>query len=350
MRALEDRTVQELAPVFPSLSEFAVEVSGTRVAGDRYRFHYAVRALLERFAARRPVLLALDDVHWADPASLDVIAHLLRRFRGPLLVALAFRQTPARLAGALEEATRTGFATRLDLRPLTFREAQALIDPRAGQRDATALYRESGGNPFYLEALVRGRPRALLAWLSPSRRPSPGSCRPPWWLRSTTSSAGSSLTPGSCSTPPRSWESPSKRRWPQRSPTEASGTLAALDVLLEADIIRPTPTPARFRFRHPIVRRAVYDGMRPGWRLGAHARAAAALIAAHAPASTCAHHVERSAIVGDEDAIAFLVMAARESAPRAPLTAGRSCSRRSACWPRTPIPSGALLSWRLPPR
>jgi predicted ATPase len=62
--------------------------------------------VLERFAARQPVLLALDDVHWADPASFDVIAHLLRRFRGPLLVALAFRQTPARLASALDGSFR----------------------------------------------------------------------------------------------------------------------------------------------------------------------------------------------------------------------------------------------------
>ena len=134
-------------------------MSGSRVAADRYRFHYAVRAVLERFAARQPVLLALDDVHWADPASFDVIAHLLRRFRGPLLVALAFRQTPARLASALEEATRTGLATRLDLGPLSLGEAQALIDPELDSATRAALYRESGGNPFYLQALVR-RPAA----------------------------------------------------------------------------------------------------------------------------------------------------------------------------------------------
>ena len=76
-------------------------------------------------------------------------------------MALAFRQTPARLASALEEATRTGFATRLDLGPLSLGEAQALIDPEMDSTTRAALYRESGGNPFYLQALVRGRPRAL---------------------------------------------------------------------------------------------------------------------------------------------------------------------------------------------
>ena len=100
-------------------------------------------------------------------------------------------------------------------------------------------------------------------------------------------------------------------------------TLEALDQLVAADIVRATATPGRFRFRHPIVRRAVYDGIPSGWRLSAHARAAGALIASRAPASTSAHHVERSAMPGDELAVAVLVEAARGAAPRAPLGAGR---------------------------
>jgi ATP/maltotriose-dependent transcriptional regulator MalT len=103
---------------------------------------------------------------------------------------------------------------------------------------------------------------------------------------------------------------------------DVTQVLAALDELLEFDFIRPTDVPRRFRFRHPIVRRAVYDGMPAGWQLGAHARAAAALAQAGAPATARAHHVERSATVGDEQAIALLVDAGRAAAPRAPETAG----------------------------
>ncbi len=317
IRAMEDATVQELAPVFPSLSAFAAEAHGPRVAGDRYRFHYAVRALLERLAARRPVLLALDDVHWADPASLDVVAHLLRRFRGPLLMALAFRQTPTRLAAALAEATRPGFGTRLDLAPLTSREAQALIDPKLDSATRTALYRESGGNPFYLEALVRAPPRELLSSVA-SEQPTEPRELPPAVAAAINDELGRiepdpRVVLDAAAIVGESFEASLAAAIAERS---SAATLAALDDLLEADIIRPTPTPNRFRFRHPIVRRAVYDAVRPGWRLGAHARAAAALIAAHAPASTCAHHVERSGIVGDEHAIALLVDAARAAAPR----------------------------------
>ena len=45
---------------------------------------------------------------------------------------------------------------------------------------------------------------------------------------------------------------------------EALGTL---DELLHADLVRPTEVPRRFRFRHPLIRRAVYDAAPAGWRL-----------------------------------------------------------------------------------
>ena len=87
-----------------------------------------------------------------------MIAHLLRRFRGPLLTALAVRHTPSSLAGLLEEAIRAGEGARLDLGPLSSAEAQALMDPELDAPTRNALYRESGGNPFYLEQLARRTP------------------------------------------------------------------------------------------------------------------------------------------------------------------------------------------------
>ena len=51
--------------------------------------------------------------------------------------------------------------------------------------------------------------------------------------------------------------------------------MSSLDALLELDLLRPTAVPRRFMFRHPLVRRAVYESAPAGWRLAAHARAAA---------------------------------------------------------------------------
>src|SRR5215831_2828423 len=80
--SLRAETLSELAAVFPSVGSAGTPAPGQGVDDDRYRTHYAIRELLEWLAARQPTVVALDDVHWADAASVEVIAHLLRRFRG----------------------------------------------------------------------------------------------------------------------------------------------------------------------------------------------------------------------------------------------------------------------------
>ncbi len=57
----------ELAQVLPSLADHAAD-GGPVLQDERYRAHRAVRELLERLAVRRPLVLTLDDAHWADPA------------------------------------------------------------------------------------------------------------------------------------------------------------------------------------------------------------------------------------------------------------------------------------------
>jgi DNA-binding CsgD family transcriptional regulator len=97
----------------------------------------------------------------------------------------------------------------------------------------------------------------------------------------------------------------------------------AIDELLRQDLVRATDVPRRFRFRHPIVRRALYETTPGGWRIGAHRRAAAALGARGATAVARAHHVERSAAIGDLDAVATLTAAGDQTAQRAPAAATR---------------------------
>ena len=94
--------------------------------------------------------------------------------------------------------------------------------------------------------------------------------------------------------------------------------MTALDELLAVRLLQATAVPRRFAFRHPLVRRAVYESAGGGWRMTAHGRAAAALAERGAAAVTRAHHVEQSAVAGDPAAIALLLEAATASAPRAP--------------------------------
>src|SRR6201986_2271073 len=99
--------------------------------------------------------------------------------------------------------------------------------------------------------------------------------------------------------------------------------LEALDELIASDLVRPDEVPRRFHFRHPLVRRAVYESCPPGARLAAHARNADALAARGAPAAARAHHVEHAAHHGDLAAVAVLREAGEATAHRAPGSAAR---------------------------
>jgi DNA-binding NarL/FixJ family response regulator len=311
LRGLDSEVLEELGSIFPSLSAFAPERPARRVQAERYRLHYAIRAFLERLAKRQQLLLTVDDVHWADPASLEVMAHLLRRFNGPLLLGFAMRHVPLGLSGALEASARDGFGSRMDIGPLSHEEAHSLLDPALDGATREALLVESGGNPFYLEQLARaGDPRWSapagvrhavdheLAGLAPTTRS----------MLEAAAVVGDSFDPALVAVVAQ---------------RDEADLLAALDVLLATDLIRPTAVPRSFRFRHPIVRRAVYDGMPAGSRVAAHARAARTLADANAASAALAHHVALSAAPGDEPAISLLIDAARVAAPRAPLTGGQ---------------------------
>src|SRR5687768_16828205 len=101
---------------------------------ERYRMHRAVRRLLEALAARKPLVLLLDDLHWADAGSIELLAALLRRPpAAPVLTAIALRprQVPDRLSSALVRAVRDGVLTTVELAGLSADEARQLLGPAA---------------------------------------------------------------------------------------------------------------------------------------------------------------------------------------------------------------------------
>ncbi len=317
LAGLAEEQLADLAVALPEVGR----ATGTAPAAtvERHRVVRAARALLERWAADRPLTLLLDDVHWADPASADVIALLLHRSpRGGVLMGLAARtgRAPA-LEDALEEAGRRGEARALELGALTAEAAGALLPPGLGRATRARLYEESGGNPFYLEALsgagghaggsaasVGARvPRRVatalvgeVAALAPEART----------LAQGAAVAGDPFDVAAAASAAGMGE---------------EAALATLDALLAADLVRPAGRPRWFRFRHPLVRRAVYESAGGGWRIAAHARAAEALAARGASPAERAHHVERAAGPGDLDAVELLTRAAEQTAPAAPATA-----------------------------
>jgi DNA-binding CsgD family transcriptional regulator len=295
-----------LATLLPALGEAGEELA------DRHRTHRALRDLLERLAATRPLVLCLDDVHWADPASIDALAALLSRPpAAAVLLAIAARsgQAPALLAAASAGAA----VTVLVPGPLSEAEATELIGA-----DAAAIYPHAGGNPFYLEQLARAGgvvgdgagiaadgsvPPAVAAALAAELSALGPQAR---GLLDAAAVVGDPFDPGLAA---------------DVAELAEPAALAALDELLARAIVRPAEAPRRFAFRHPVVRHAVYAATPGGWRLGAHARAAVGLERQGAGVVLRAHHVEHAAAAGDERAIALLAAAAGELQSPAPATA-----------------------------
>ncbi len=308
--------VEELAPIVPGVEGLGGGGVG-RLHDERYRTHRAVRALLEALGASGDVVLALDDVHWADDASLELIGHLLRRpaRRGVMLV-LAFRPAPTRpaLVDALGRATRDGGVVWLSLGGLTRAEADRLLEDDLPQRVRSALFDESGGNPFYLQELARGwEARAAVA---PADVPDRVALAIDQEVRALPDAAQRLARAAAVVGDPMALDVAIAAAELEEGPA-----LTALDALLAAALLVPSDVPRRFRFRHPLVRRAVYDTTAGGWRLGAHARAARALEEQGGSLTARAHHLERCAQPGDAGAIEVLITAGATVAPRAPATA-----------------------------
>jgi len=313
-------------------------------------------------------VLALDDLHWADDASLELLSPLLRQ-RPRARVLLAFAHRPRQLAlGAPAAVVRsiTGQADeRLELAPLSPAEAEGLLGERVPAALRPDLSRESGGNPFYLGELARHAGSPLDA---SHTQAAPGDI--PAAVSAALDAELAALSPRGTEVA-RAAAVAGEPFEPELVAAVAelaeAETLAAVDELVRLDLVRPALTPRRFAFRHPIVRRAVYEAAAPGWRIAAHARAAEALERAGASPLARARHVEYSASPGDEAAVEVLAAAGHAAAPRAPAVAahwyeaalrllpsaarrrhaGSSCSCR---WPRRSAPRGACWrsrsSWR----
>jgi DNA-binding CsgD family transcriptional regulator/tetratricopeptide (TPR) repeat protein len=327
LELLDEDVLAELSHVFPSLSAHTVS-RGKTPQHERYRTHRAVRALLELLAATKPLVLELDDLHWADSGSVELVGALLRRPpAAPVLMALAVRprQVPERLSAALDRAHRDRRLARLELGALTLNEARELLGEANEGALAAALYEESGGNPFYLEQLARvagrGPPRAIVA-----TEPSLGDLEvPPLVAAALTEelallSDATRLVLEGAAVAGDPFE---PELAAAAAATSDSAAIDAVDELLQLDLLHSTGVPRRFRFRHPLVRRAVYERTPSGWRLGAHERCAEALAARGADAVARAHHVERSAREGDLAAVAVLREAGESAARLAPATGAR---------------------------
>lgn len=306
---------------------------------DRNRALSGARTLLERLAKRRPLVLMIDDLHWADDASLELVSHLIRRPpRASVLLALAYR--PLQLAERAGSA-QAGFIARaadelIEPRPLSREDASELVGDRVQGIRLDALWTESGGNPFYLEQLTR----------SDLGAPAPGRDKalsgvPPAVAGSLASELGRLPDEGRavCQAAAVVGDPFESRLVAAACAMPEDATLNAIDALARAGIACETGVPGQFGFRHPIVRRAAYDSADSATRLAAHRRTAEALRSRGADPLELAHHVEAAGAPGDSEAAALLTEAGHAASRRAPAIAARWYAAALRLLPATAEPA-----------
>ena len=301
-----------------------------------------VLGLLSRLSARRPLMLILEDLHWADQSTRELVAFLLRSLRGARVLLLVTyrsdelnRRHPLRSLVASWERLRT--VSHVELRRFDRAEVAAQLGAIFAAEPADGLvdlvFDRSGGNAYLVEELagvVRGGGDP--ADLSPSLRDvllsrvdalSPGAQR----LLRAAAVAGRSVPDGLLA---------------EISSVGEADFYAGLREAVESHLLVVDHTGRGYAFRHALTRDAVYEDMLPGERGGLHAAYGEALtrepgLAGDATAvpAALAHHWY--AALDLPRALPASIAAARHAlASFAPAEAQRHLERALEIWPRVP--------------
>jgi AAA ATPase domain len=150
----------ELAALLPGLG---VAPSGAEPETARARLFELLLALLETLAEEQPVVLIIEDVHWADRATCDLLSFVARNLRNAaVLLVVTFRSDSLHrddlLASLLAGLERMDGVTRLELLRLSRDQVATQLEGILGHPPApsvtSAVHRRGGGNPLFTEALV----------------------------------------------------------------------------------------------------------------------------------------------------------------------------------------------------
>ena len=324
------------AEALPELPDLLAGLPGGSAADpdtERLRLHTAVAELLAAAAREQPLLLVLEDIHWADLPTLLLLRHLAQGAAEARLLLLAtFRDTEAdvsaELAETLAELRRSEAVVRLRLRGLSAAEVGEFARRASGAGaeadlgDLAAAMRElTGGNAFLICELWRalsetGADGEVDVRQPLDRLPSPES------VREVTGQRLARLDPGTtellelAATTGAEFELDTVRRAAGLAEPEL---LAALEQAVASGMIEELAEPGlSCRFTHELVRRALYDNLSRARRAELHLRVGEALEAGGAEPGRAltdlAHHFAAAAPFGDSGrAVAYNLRAARDA-------------------------------------
>ena len=298
-------------------------VTVTSDPGLQFRAVDAFADLAEELALDGPLVIGADDLHWADPSSLVTLGALAARLDGlPVAIIGCFRPAPAmadleRLASGLEAAG----GRRLSLRGLDGRAVAELVADAVGAapgRRLLAGISGAAGNPLFVTELLGALAQEQMITIADGQAEVANLTLPPT-LRLTILRRISFLAEGtlqalrSASVLGTGFTLTDLAEVTGRSAVDLSMALAEP---LRARVLEDDGP--RLRFRHDLIRDAIYEDLPASVRGALHREAGQRLAAAGAPASQVAEHLARGARRGDAEAIGWLARAARQAALTSP--------------------------------
>ena len=270
--------VSRLAPdVFPTLDQGA----GTGSAEDRFKQFDAVGRLLRHVSVRTPLLVILEDVHWADRPSLLLLQHVARALSDErLLFVVNHRHTEQRHSAIVSDLAREPVTRQLHLVGLPSsdvgRQLVSVLGHEVSEDDAEEVRALTGGNPFFVGEMARalGDPRATAggATVTASLRDAIGTR-----LHRLSPEAVRMLQ--AASVVGREFPLPVVAAMVDRP---VGACLGFLDEAVAAGLVENGPTPGRHQFLHALVRDAVEAGLPTSERVRLHRRAAESVEEAYA--------------------------------------------------------------------
>ncbi|SNY60591.1 ATP-binding protein [Paractinoplanes atraurantiacus] len=307
-----------LSPELLTLSE-----EGETVAAARFRAVQRTVAALREAAENRPMLLVLEDLHWADEGSLALIGALAREIGRARLLLVGTSRTDLDLDGA----------EVLALEPWDVAAVGAYVDAQGQGKAhgtwAAEVHRLGGGNPLYTRELTRllvregrlGRPVGDLDLPAGLRRlvarrtaALSEACRR---MLGVAAACGAEIDVVVLDRATSTAAAGAAARGAAAEGPGAGAAGAALAEAVGAGVLVDDPwVPARVRFVHELVREALYAGLDRGERIAVHAALAEALTETKGGslAEIARHRVRAAADAGSrEQAVAACVAAARES-------------------------------------
>ncbi len=297
-RCFPDTGVQAFAPWREALGDDAVAGWGRHAGAslgagdDRARTFEGALAALRARASERPLLVALEDLHWADRDSLRLFLHLARFGRDSALLLAGTVRTPdvdashhETLDAVLAELSRGDRCERFTLRPFVEAEVAEYAGDVAGatvpQSLAGALHAETGGNALYVRELLRHllergdvtrRDGRLVTHAAAAELGLPPSVRDVVRQRvARLSAAAASLLRCASAVGAPLPIGPLARA----AGLDDAEALDALDEAIASGALRAEG--GRYGYTHALVRRAVYEELNPARRAQLHRRVAEAL-------------------------------------------------------------------------